>query len=437
MDKKYYIIGGVLLLLVIVAALLFFTSGGTPAKNNPSGQVTLTWWKTFEESGNIQDLISDYQATHKNVVINFVKKNAADYEQELLNAFASGTGPDIFSIHNDWLPKQADRISPMPQTLMSIRNYRETFVDVASNDFVANNNIYAVPMSLDALALYYNKDLLGSAGIAQPPATWPEVVSDTQKLTKTGSAGSFIQSGIALGTSGNVNRAVDILSLLMLQNGTQFYSDDLKQAKFDQAQNNPGSSSGSFNPGATALAFYTQFADPSKVTYTWNSKTDLSLDAFVQGKVAMMLSYAYTQPMIKSRAPNLNWGVASMPQVSEDSTKINFANYWGESVSKSSPSVAVAWDFLNFITQKPQLEKYYLKHKQVAPRKDMLASQAADSEIGVFAEAALTARSVYKKDANVFEAVFGKMIDDVVLRNFAAAEAISNAASQINLNLQK
>ena len=437
MDKKYYIIGGVLVLLLIVAGVLFFSSGGTPSTNKPSGQVTLTWWKTFEESGNVQELISDYQATHKNVVINFVKKNAADYEQELLNAFASGTGPDIFSIHNDWLPKQADKISPMPQSLLSIRNYRETFVDVASNDFVASNNIYAVPLALDTLALYYNKDLLGSAGIAQPPATWPEVVAASQKMTKAGSAGSFLQSGIALGTSNNINRAVDIINLLMLQNGTQFYSDDLKQARFDQTQTNPDSSSGSFNPGATALAFYTQFADPSKVTYTWNSKADLSLDAFVQGKVAMMLSYAYIQPMIKSRAPNLNWGVSDMPQVSEDSTKINFANYWGESVSKSSPAAAVAWDFLNFLTQKPVLEKYYLKHKQVAPRKDMLVSQAADSEIGVFAEAALTARSVYKKDSNVFEAMFGKMIDDVVLRNFAATEAISNAASQINLNLQK
>lgn len=438
MDKKYYIIGGVLLFLVLVAAVLFFTSGTTPSGNtNPSAPITLTWWKTFEDSSNVQELITDYQATHKNVVINFVKKSAADYEQDLLNAFASGNGPDIFSIHNDWLPKQADKISPMPSSLMGLRGFRETFVDVAANDFAANNQIYALPLAVDTLALYYNKDLLGSAGIAEVPTTWPEVVAASQKLTKSGPAGSFAQSGIALGTSSNVNRAVDILNLLMLQNGTQFYSDDLKQARFDQTQNNPGSSSGSFNPGATALAFYTQFADPSKVTYSWNAKSDLSLDAFVQGKVAMMLSYAYIQPMIKTRAPNLNWGVAALPQVSDDSTKINFANYWGETVSKASRNSVAAWNFLNFITQKAALEKYYLKHKQISPRKDMLSAQSADTEIGVFAEAALTARSVYKKDPNVFEAVFAKMIDDMVLRNFTATEAINNAASQINLNLQK
>jgi multiple sugar transport system substrate-binding protein len=439
MDKKYIIIGGALLLLIIVAAVLFFmpSGGGKPGGVNPNAQATLTWWKTFEESGNMQELISEYQATHKNVVINFVKKNAADYETELLNAFASGTGPDIFSIHNDWLPKQADKISPMPSSIMSLRTYRDTFVDVAASDFISGNNIYALPLAMDTLALYYNKDILGSVGIAQPPATWPEVVAAVQKISQEGPSGSFTSAGIALGTSNNINRAVDILNLLMLQNGTEFYSSDLTQARFDQSQNNPGSASGSFNPGATALAFYTQFADASKTTYTWNSKSDLSLDAFVQGKVAMMLSYAYIQPMIKSRAPNLNWAVAPVPQVAENSTRINFANYWGDTVSKSSANPAVAWDFLNFLTQKAQLEKYYAKHKQISPRRDMLAQQSQDTEMGPFAEAALTARSVYKKDSNVFEAVFAKMIDDVVLRNFEAAAAVSNAASQITLDLRK
>ncbi len=436
MDKKYYIIGGILVVILIAVGVLFFSSGSkSPATSNEP--IQLTWWKTFETSENVQDLISDYQALHKNVTINYVKKDVTDYEQELLNATASGTGPDIFTIHNDWLPKQKDKISPMPATLMSLRGYHDAFADVASTDFVADNKIYAVPLALDTLAIYYNKDLLGSAGISQPPTTWPELVADIQKLTKTGSAGTFTRSGVALGTSSNVNRAADILSLLMLQNGTQFYSADLGEATFDQSQDNPGSSSGSFNPGATALAFYTQFADPSKVTYTWNSKSDFSLDAFTQGKVALMVSYSYLEPMIKSRAPTLNWGVSSIPQVSEDATKVNFANYWGETVSKSSKNAAAAWDFLNFITQNQELSKYYSKHKQVSSRKDILATQTTDVDIGVFAEAALTARSVYKKDSNIFEAVFAKMIDDVVLRNFTPEQAMQNAAEQINLNLQK
>ncbi len=435
MEKKYYYIGGGILLLLILAVVLLFSSGGKPQTN--SGEIELTWWKTFEESSNVQDLIADYQALHKNVRINFVKKDIATYEQDLIDAIASGQGPDIFSLHNDWLPKQSDKIAPMPDNLMSIRTYQETFVNVAASDFIKDNKIYAIPLSVDVLALYYNKDLLGSAGISQPPTTWPAVVANTEKLTKFTQPGQFSLSGIALGTSNNVNRAVDILTLLMLQNGTQFYSTGNSSATFDQQQTSSSGGSQSYNPGAVALDFYTQFANPAKVSYSWNSKSDFSVDAFTQGKVAMMINYAYMQDAIKDKAPNLNWGVSAVPQPSEQGIKINYANYWGETVSKMSKNQAAAWDFLKFISQKPELEKYYAKHKLVSSRKDMLAAQASDTEIGVFAENALTARSVFKPDANLYESVFMKLIDDVILRNFKSDTALHNAAAQINLNLRQ
>lgn len=426
-----------MVLLLLLAGVLFFSSGKKPTTSggNPGGKVELTWWKTFEDSSNIQDFITDYQKAHKNVTITYVKKDVSTYEQELVDAIAAGSGPDILSIHNDWLPKHQDKLSPAPSGFMSLRTYKDTFVDVASSDFVKDNQIYAMPLSLDVLALYYNKDLLGSASIAQPPTTWPELVSDVQKLTKLSKPGTFATSGVAMGTSANVNRAVDILTLLMMQNGTKFYSNDLNSATFDQPQND--GTNPNFNPGATALMFYTQFADPAKTSYTWNAKSDFSIDSFTQGKVAMMIGYSYMIPVIKDKAPNLNWDVTAIPQTSEQASKVNFANYWGEAVAKSSKNSAVAWDFLKFISQKTELQKYYAKHKVVSSRKDTIPDQVADTEIGTFAENVLTARSVYKKDANLYEAVFLKAIDDVILRNFVATDALHNAAQQINLNLQR
>lgn len=435
MEKKYYIIGGVLILLLVLGGVLFFTTGSKPPATNNNGKVELVWWKTFEDSENVQELINDYQAANKNVTITYVKKDPSSYEQDLVNAIAAGTGPDIFSIHNDWTAKHADKATPAPDALISLRAYKDNFADVAYSDFVKDDKVYAVPLSVDLLALYYNKDILGSLGIAQPPATWPDLVEAVKKITSVAQPGMFSRSGIALGTSTNVARAVDILSLLMLQNGTKFYTDDLSSAAFQQQQNLPGSSE-AFNPGATALAFYTQFADPAKVSYTWNLKSDFSIDAFSQGKVAMMLGYQYMEPMIRSKSPNLNWDISAVPQISAQANKVNLANYWGEAVSKSSKNAPAAWNFLNFISGKDELMKYYAKRKLVASRKDILPLQVPDTDLGVFAENALTAKSVYKKDANLFETVFLKMIDDVILRNFQPQDALNNAAAQINLNLQ-
>jgi multiple sugar transport system substrate-binding protein len=433
-NKKYYILGGVLVLLLIVAGVVYSMQGSKgPGK---TGEIDLVWWKTFEDSGNVQDIISAYEATHKNVKITYVKKDETTYEQDLVNALAAGTGPDIFSIHNDWLPKQADKLAPMPESDMSVRTYQNTFVDVAAQDFIKDNQIYAVPMSVDDLALYYNKDLLNSAGIAQPPATWPDLVADVQKLTKISQPGDFDRSGIALGTSANVNRAVDILSLLMLQDGTQFYDNNFSSATFDRQITDPATNQ-TYKPGELALQFYTQFADPAKTSYTWNAKSDYSVDAFTQGKAAMMINYSYMIPIIQDKAPNLNWAVASIPQPDGAAVKVNFANYWGESVSKSSPNAAAAWDFLKFATSQDQLSAYYAKHKLPSSRKDLIPGQQSDTQIGVFADSALTAKSVYKQDADLFEGVFLKMIDDVILRNLTPAQALSNAAQQVNLSLQK
>ena len=434
MTKKYYIIGGILALLLITVGAFLATGQNKPKPSDE--KIEITWWKTFEDSENVSDLIQDFETANKNVVVNFVKKDAATYESDLVDALASGSGPDIFSIHNDWLPKHIDKIVPLPDTAISLRAYQDSFVDVAYGDFVKDGKIYAVPLTVDVLALYYNKDILGSAGISQPATTWPELVSDVQKITKVSKSGVFSRSGIALGTAANINRAVDVLTLLMMQNGTQFYTDDFSSASFDQSQSVSGTEQG-FNPGATAMAFYTQFANPAKTSYTWNVKSDFSVDAFTQGKLGMMISYQYMEPLIKAKALNLNWGVSAIPQVSDESSKINFANYWGEAISKNSKNKQAAADFLAFISSKDGLTKYYASHKLISSRKDVIATQISDTEIGVFAEGVLTARSVYKRDANVYESVFLKMINDVILNSMEPEEALRNGVSQINLNLQK
>jgi multiple sugar transport system substrate-binding protein len=431
MERKYYIIGGVIIFLLLILGLVFVFGGGP--KRVPQENITLTWWKTFEDSANVQDLINQYRNQNKNVTINYVKKDIATYEQELINAIASGNSPDIYSIHNDWLPKYMDKLVAVPPEVLSLREFQEVFVDVAVNDLMFEGRIYALPLSVDVLALYYNKDILGSAGISTPPKTWPEVVSVVEKITTQDDPGNFVKSGIAMGTGENVNRAADLLLLLMIQNGTVFYNESLTSATFDKEQNIGATR---FNPGATALEFYTQFANPAKKSYTWNDDADFSLDAFTQSKLGMMLSYLYMKPIIESKAPNLNWAVSPAPQVSTEGFKMNFANYWAEGVSRSSPNSLAAWDFLRFMTERPQLESFYTKHKLPSSRKDILATQIVDPEIGVFAESALTARSVYKKDAGVFETVFLKMIDDVVLRNFSTFDAIRNAVQQINLGLR-
>ncbi|TSA44790.1 extracellular solute-binding protein [bacterium] len=419
----------VLVLLAVVFTAQSCTGGGGTSQKN----VTLVWWKPFDDYRQIQPLVDAYQKTHSGVQIQFVKKNIETYESELVNALASGTGPDIFSIHNDWLPKHKDKMAPAPDKTLSLRTFGESFVEAASTDLVADNKIYAIPLAVDTLALYYNRDMLSSAGIANPPRTWEELVAMAPKLVRQDNQGNFTRSAVAMGTADNVNRAPDILALLMLQNGTVFYNPTREVSTLDQTVND--SKGIPYSPGARALEFYTQFANPAKVTYNWNNKSNNSIEAFANSQAAMIFSYSYLRATLQTKAPFLNYAVAPVPQI-DPANRINFANYWAESVSKQSPNAAVAWDFLNYISQKSVLTKYYDVVKQPSSRLDILQSQISDTDIGVFAENVLSAKSYYKPDSDGVENIFVQMINDVILRNVPADEAVRVGAQKINLLLR-
>jgi multiple sugar transport system substrate-binding protein len=427
MNKKIiYIIAGVAGFLILVVFLMAISSKNPNGTVLPGGPVTLTFWKPFESTENMQPFIEAYTTLHPNVQIQYTKKNVDTYERDLVDALASGNGPDIFSINNGWLPKYMDKATSAPASTISLKDYKDAFVDVAVNDFVKDGKVYAVPLSVDSLALYYNKDLLGTVGIATPPKTWQELALDSQKLSRN-SRGFFSRSGVTIGTNTNVNRAVDILYLFMLQKGVKPFNQDSLTPSFAEpvyVNNN------SVNPGQEALDFYTSFANPGNPNYSWNYNSNYSIDAFTNGQAAFMYSYYYTRETILQKSPNLNFDIASVPQPNLDNPSVNFSNYWGETVSKQSKNAAYAWDFLKFMSSKEQLDKYYVRHQQPSSRKDLISLQIQNADVGVFANANLTSKSFYRPDQAQMDTIFGNLIDNVIRNGVSVSDALNQAEQQ-------
>lgn len=417
-----------------VFSIVLLSAGCGGGGNTKAEKITLTIWKPFVESDKMNTIISAYRKQKPNVTIEYTKLNIENYEEDLINALASGNGPDIFSINNSWLPQYLDKVEPAPEKLYSLKEYRDAFVDVVSNDFVRDNKIYGTALWVDSLGLYYNKDLLGTAGIATPPKTWDELARDARLITSQNEEGYFDRSGIAIGTSSNVNRSVDIVYLMMLQAGVIPWSDDGRSPRFAGSIQRGGQS---FNPGAEALEFYTSFANPSTANYNWNLESDYSVDAFANGRAGFLYGYSYTRSQIDSKNPNLNYDVAPVPQYDPGQPNVNFASYFGEVVSKQSKHKEAAWDFLKFATSKKTLDAYYAKDKQPSSRRDLIELQTQDLEIGVFAHANLTAKSFFKYNEPKFDAIFESLIDNILLGGQSITSALSKAQSQANNLVQQ
>lgn len=451
------------IILLLLAFGLIATSGfgcklSDPKVTEAMKPITINYWRVWDGPDAFEEIIRKYKAIHPNININYRKLRYEEYEQELLNAFAEDRGPDIFSIHNTWVRKYKSKLYPMPASItmafpvvqgtikkevvtelranksITLKELKDNFADVVYGDVVIKDlnsttqkiveNIYGLPLSIDTLALFYNKDLFNNAGIALPPAFWnKEFQQDVKKLTKQDVKGEIVQSGAALGGSVNIERFSDILSVLMIQNGTHMLSSD-GTVTFDQV---PDTLKGQdINPGIEALRFYSDFANPAKEVYAWNKNLEKSTTFFNQGKLAMMFGYAYFLPSVRSEAPKINFGIAKLPQIEGNTQLINFANYWVESVSAKSKVKNEAWDFIQFAAKAEQVKSYLAVAKKPAALKSLISSQLDDTDIGVFADQVLTAKSWYKgEDAAAAEKIIGDMIDAAV----SGKDTIETAAS--------
>src|SRR3989338_6433148 len=228
-NKLMLIAGGLVIVTIILVTIIFLSRG---FGGGGEQKADIQFWGVFDDSNSFRQSISEYQLKNPQTRISYRQFSFEDYEKALINAFASGQGPDIFMVQNTWLPKYFDKISPLPQQisdrkelLLTLKSFREQFVDVAEKDLVTGGEIYGLPLYVDTLALYYNKDIFNSLGITRPPQTWGEFNEVVEKVAVVDANNNVSRAGAAIGTARNINRSTDILSLLMLPSGVPMIDD--------------------------------------------------------------------------------------------------------------------------------------------------------------------------------------------------------------------
>lgn len=421
-TRSQLIVFGIVATLAFLSALVigyFVLFGGPkiPVSPTPPGgppAITLEVWGVFDDADVYEPIFNAYTKIHPNVTLRYRKFIWDDYENTLVNALASGKGPDIFMIHNTWLGKHKNKLFAGPTA------FPYSFVHSA---FQQNDGLFGIPLFMDNLALFYNQDLFDQEGIHNPPRTWQEFVNDVKALTHFSETGTLITSGAALGTnSKNINRATDILLLFMMQNHVEPFSDDGKQVTWQNDDKR-------FQAARNALEFYTNFANPAKSSYSWNSEQDYSIDAFWEGKLGMMFNYAYNIQTIKDKAPYLNFGTAPIP--TKDSFDVSIGNYWGLGVSKQSANRDTAWDFLQFFSADEQYVPYIRQTKRLPAKDNLLTSDKQDPLLKAFVDQVPFTRTPYQPNEKFIQQILDDMIAKVNNGQLTLDQALRYAADNL------
>lgn len=435
--RLVYVLGGSIAVFVFFAVIFIVRNAGDVGGiGGSTDDVKLQVWGVFDDRTAFDDAIRAFEKANPGVAVAYRNLDFATYEKTVVDALAANQGPDIWMIHHTWLTKHQNKLVPMPEALpgssaplMTLRQYQDRFVDVASVDLVRNGRIYGMPLYVDTLALYYNKSLLASAAIASPPKTWADMLSAVAKITRRDVNETIQLAGAALGTARNVNRSTDILMMLMLQSGVQMTDESGSSATFSRSVDGQA-------VGERSLQFYTDFANPRQQVYTYNDSQDYSIDAFVTGKAAMMINYSHQIPVIQNRAPRLDWGIAPVPQATTVNAR-TYANYWPLVVSANSKYPNHAWAFVYYLAAGDGAIPYLNATNRPAARRDLIELQKGDTRLGVFAEQSLTARSWYQVDSSAMEKIFADMIDAVNLRRVSPRDALRDGEAKASLLMRR
>jgi ABC-type glycerol-3-phosphate transport system substrate-binding protein len=245
-------------------------------------------------------MIEGYLQKNPDAKIKFIAQSETDYGERLINSLKEGKGPDIFTIHNSWVPMMIGHLDPVPAKIYSEKDFSRDYYPVILKDIKTTDGIVGIPLEYDALTLFVNEDIFSRSGKAYPK-TWDEFATLAVTLTLKDGKGFVLQSGAALGLTQNVDYWQDIVALLMLQNKANLFSPNA-DATVEQ----------------TSFEAMVTFADYYSTLKVWNTSLPTSTVAFAEGKTAMFFAPARSAREIKKINPNLKFRTIIVPQVRKD-----------------------------------------------------------------------------------------------------------------------
>ncbi|MEU6687143.1 sugar ABC transporter substrate-binding protein [Streptomyces sp. NPDC046832] len=369
---------GAVTLSLVLAATACGGGSATGGGSNDSPK-TLTYWASNQGAGIeidkkvLQPELAKFEK-QTGIKVKLEVVPWSDLLNRILTATTSGQGPDVLNIGNTWSASLQATGALLPWDAKNFDRIggRDRFVDSALGSTGAEGkDPAAVPLYSMSYALYYNKKMFADAGIAEPPATWDELVAAGKKLSKDGKWG--------LGAEGsNPSENIHHAFVFAKQHGADFFT--------------PAGKADFTNDGVvTAVKQYVDLMAEDKVIAPGNAEyaQNQSVSDFAKGKTAMLLWQSASANLTSQGMSEDDYGIAPVPvqsgtpgtgkQVNSMVAGINLA------VFKNTDNLDGATKFVKFMTSDDEQKILNKAYSSIPPVK----TAQTDSAFGSAANAVL------------------------------------------------
>lgn len=272
-----------------------FTEDYAKTGNGANKRNSITVWCSLgrDQAQSVRQIIDN----------NFTPKSDIDVDFKisvttLAEAILSGREPDVSISVTQEVPVdlamrgQALDLTKYLETLPE--EYMEQFPESAWIPFKYEDGIYAMPITQDFQMMFYRKDIFRKLGLSIPK-TWDEFYVVLRELQRNN-----FQVGIRESDSANpgVSVAINLYETLLLQNGEQYFKNDLKEVNFES------------HGGKKAFAAWV------KLYKDYDLDTDFDITSrFRSGEMPLVVTaYSYYQNL-STVAPDISgrWTIAPVP----------------------------------------------------------------------------------------------------------------------------
>ncbi len=407
---------------IVIAVIIFSRSRGGTVTGT-----TLTVWGTLNAFDFNNVVTSSGIEQNKAIAFNYVPKSPDTISSDFTEALAEGNGPDLIIIPADNLISEKTKLFLIPNQSVKPADFVSTFIK-EGNLFETSLGTYALPMYVDPMVMYWNRDMLAKATLSVPPVYWDQIYNYISRLSIKDGAGNITQSAMALGESSNIPHAKEILSLLMLQAGTPitaYVGDALHSVLLE-------GNGATEIPSIAALDFYTQFADPQKSFYSWNRSLTEADTNFTSGKSAMYLGFASELPILKAKNPTMDLGVSPVPQSRTSTSAITFGELYGVAISRNAKNIGAALSGALLLVSNANVKTLSADTPLIPARRDILSTPPTDPAGFTFYGAALQSSGWVDPDSAKSRSIFNNMIDSVTSGQARSDAAIGTGSSALD-----
>ncbi len=386
-------------------------------------------WGTQDRSV-IEGLLKQLEKTDVNYrVVKYTQVDARTFNSELLGAIAAGRSPDLAIIPHSSLLTYRSIIVPVKYESFPLGDFRSQYVDGAEI-FLDPNGVWATPLFVDPLLMYWNRDVLAAAAIAVPPLTWETLLAESiAKLTKRTDATTLTQSAVALGSYTNISYAKQILSTLLLQAGAPIVTNTTSGYSVSLNEK-----SGIGLPaGEAAIPFYTQFVNPNSEYYTWNQTLPSDRAQFLGGKLGLWFAPASVRDDISRQNPNLSYDVTTFPQGESATARRTYGEFYGLVILKASRNQAGAYAAARALGQAENASQMATKLALAPVHRAVLNKSPTDAWGRSTYASALIARGWLDPNPTQSDKIFSDMINSIISGRLRVSDALSTANRQLEL----